>query len=404
LQAVGIQIWHPWLGVEASLLEAQVAKFNKVNEWGIAVRAMGHSSFTELYTDISESLAGAEGPQLAVTLPEHPIEWDASGYVVDLDSYIADPAYGLESGEVSDFPTVFWNQDVVAGTRLGVPAQRSARLVIYNKAWARELGFEDPPLTEAQFREQACAAHTALLRDEDPANDGQGGWIVDTHSMTLLSWMVSFGGGVLDGSGYRFLSPKNLEAVAFLKQLYDDACAWLPRASEEPAAAFAARGALFATGGLEELSEFGRALAAAENSDEWTVLTVPGPDQPGIVTYGSSFVVFTGSPEQQLASWLFIRWILSPENQKEWVEATGLFPLRSSMVEQLASYSRSHPQWAAAVQLVPRAQIQPQLASWRMVRVMLGDGFNAMFRSDTPSGRVAEILAIMDRTASDLAK
>ena len=404
LQGVGIQIWHPWLGVEASLLESQIAKFNQMNEWGITARAMGHSSFTELHSDISGSLTGSEGPQLAIALPEHAIEWDASGHVVDLDKYVADPIYGLESGEVSDFPAVFWNQDVVAGKRLGVPAQRSARLVLYNKAWARELGFEDAPVTDEDFREQACAAHTALQRDEDPANDGQGGWIVDTHSMTMLSWMIAFGGGVLDGSGYRFLSPKNLEAVAFLKQLYDDACAWLPQTSGDKAPAFAARGALFAAGGLEELSEFSRALAAAENPDEWTVLNFPGPDQPGLVAYGSSFVVFKGAPEQQLASWLFIRWMLSAENQKEWVEATGLFPLRASMVDQLAAYSRSHPQWDAAVQLVPSAQIQPQLASWRMVRVMLGDGFDAMFRSNTPSGRVAEILAIMDRTASDLVK
>jgi hypothetical protein len=104
------------LGVEAGLLESQVAEFNKVNEWGITVRAMGRSSFTELYTDVSGSLAGSEGPQLAITLPEHPIEWDASGYVVDLDSYISDPAYGLKSGEVSDFPAVFWNQDIVPDT------------------------------------------------------------------------------------------------------------------------------------------------------------------------------------------------------------------------------------------------------------------------------------------------
>jgi hypothetical protein len=96
--------------------------------------------------------------------------------------------------------------------------------------------------------------------------------------------------------------------------------------------------------------------------------------------------------------------MLSAENQQRWVEATGLFPLRASMVDQLAPYSRSHPQWATAVQFLPRGQIQPQLASWRVVRVMLGDGFDAMFRSNTPSGRVAEILAIMDRTASDLVK
>jgi len=134
------------------------------------------------------------------------------------------------------------------------------------------------------------------------------------------------------------------------------------------------------------------------------VLSFPGAEQTGLVAYGSSFVVIKSTPEQQLASWLFIRWLLSADSQKRWVEATGLFPLRTSMLDLLGAYSRSHPQWAAAVTYVSEANIQPQLASWRQVRVMLGDGFDAMFRSNTPAGRVAEILAIMDRTASDLAQ
>ena len=96
--------------------------------------------------------------------------------------------------------------------------------------------------------------------------------------------------------------------------------------------------------------------------------------------------------------------MLSAENQKKWVEATGLFPLRTSMLASLGDYEKSHPQWSAAVDLIPTAQNQPQLASWRQVRVMVGDGFDAMFRSNTPSGRVAEILAIMERAASDLSK
>ena len=94
--------------------------------------------------------------------------------------------------------------------------------------------------------------------------------------------------------------------------------------------------------------------------------------------------------------------MLAPESQKRWVEATGLFPLRTSMEDMLEEYSRSHPQWATAIGHLSEAQIQPQLASWRQVRVMMGDGFEAMFRSNTPVGQVAIILAIMDRTAGDL--
>ncbi|HEY5984151.1 MAG TPA: extracellular solute-binding protein [Anaerolineales bacterium] len=404
LQGTGIQVWHPWYGVEASLLDAQASEFNKENEWGITVRTSGSTSFTELFDAVNTALAGDQGPQLIIALPEHAIAWDAGGHVTDLSAYVGDAAYGLENSAAADFPAVFWNQDVVAGRRVGVPAQRSARFLLYNQTWAKKLGFYDSPSSESEFRTQACAAHTELTRDEDPANDGLGGWLVDTNAMTFLSWLTAFGGGALDGEGYRFLSPRNLEAAVYLKQLYDEGCAWLPQAGSDNASAFASRKALFATSGLEELSAYTRAMAQADNADTWTVLSFPGPVQTGLIAYGSSFVVLKSTPAQQLASWLFIRWMLSPENQKRWVEATGLFPLRSSEMDLLADYQKSHPQWAAAVEHIPDTQLQPQLISWRQVRVMLGDGFDAMFRSNTPAGRVAEILAIMDRTAADLSQ
>jgi ABC-type glycerol-3-phosphate transport system substrate-binding protein len=243
-----------------------------------------------------------------------------------------------------------------------------------------------------------------MLTNSDKTDDGQGGWIVNTDPMTLLSWMTAFGGGVLEGNNYRFLTPKNIAALTFVKQLYDDGCAWAVQPDTDPFAAFAARKAMFATASLEELSSYSRAMAAAGNADEWTVLSFPGDIQSGLVIYGSSYVILKSTPEQELASWLFVRWLLSPENQKKWVEVTGLFPLRTSAMDLLGDYKNSHPQWSAAVNLLPQAQIEPQLASWREIRVMLGDGFENMFNSNIPAGRVAEILAIMESTSADLTK
>jgi hypothetical protein len=73
-------------------------------------------------------------------------------------------------------------------------------------------------------------------------------------------------------------------------------------------------------------------------------------------------------------------------------------------MDLLGDYKNSHPQWSAAVDLLPQAQIEPQLASWKEIRVMLGDGFENMFSSNIPAGRVAEILAIMESTSADLTK
>ena len=404
LEGVSVEVWHPWYGVEAGLFESQAAEFNKVNPWGISVRTTRQHNYAELYDNISSSLADGTGPDLAIGLPEYAIEWETRGQVVDLTGYVGDSDYGLSPADVRDFPSVFWAQDDVAGKRLGIPAERGATLLLYNSSWAEELGYSAAPKTAAQLRQQACRAHMSFTGDSDRTNDAQGGWLIDPSSTTFLAWMGAFGGGVLEGDGYRFLTPKNLEALTFVKQLFDDGCAWSLPPGGDAAAAFAGRQALFATADLQDLPAFARAVASAGMSDEWTVLAFPGTGQSGLTVYGSSYIILKSTAERQLASWLFVRWLLSAENQAKWVEATGLFPLRSSEIPLLTSYQKSHPQWAAAIDLISEGSIQPQLASWREVRVMVGDGFDAMFRSNTPSGRVAEILAIMQRAASDLSK
>ena len=404
LRGVSIQVWMPWFGVDANLFESQVAEFNQSNQWGITVQSASQSNYTELYDNVTAALQTGNRPQLVIAFPEHALGWDGSGQVVDLTRYVNDPKYGLSNDEVRDFPSVFWTQDTIGSKRLAVPAERSARFLLYNIDWAHELGFETPPQNSADFLQQACRAHQSMLSDGDRRNDGQGGWLVDTNATTFVSWMTAFGGGVLEGDNYRFLTPKNLAALTFVKKLYDGSCAWTAQPDADLPATFAGRKALFATASLEQLPDYSRAMAAAANADEWTVLAFPGTTQSGLVVYGSSYVILKSTPEQQLASWLFVRWLLSPDNQKKWVEVKGLFPLRNSALELLGDYQKSHPQWAAAVDLLPQAQMEPQLASWRKVRVMIGDGFDAMFRSNTPLGRVAEVLAIMESTSRDLTK
>ena len=64
----------------------------------------------------------------------------------------------------------------------GGPAQRSARVIFYNQTWARELGFNAPPSTADDFREQACKANASFRSNEDPKDDALGGWLVDYFS------------------------------------------------------------------------------------------------------------------------------------------------------------------------------------------------------------------------------
>jgi multiple sugar transport system substrate-binding protein len=401
LNGLTIDVWHPWYGVPASLFDSQVAEFNSVNPWGILVRSRGFQNYTELYEQSSAAVHGPDRPEMVVGLPEYAVEWHAQEAVVDLNPYLSDPVYGLSGAEIADFPSVFWEQDQVGDVRLGMPAQRTARLLIYNQTWASELGYESPPVTATEFREQACKANLSMRADEDPQNDGRGGWLIDTHPITALSWLLAFGGGAQESGSFRFLTPENIEAARFVKGLSEDSCAWKTQ-NLEPLTRFVDRSALFATASLDDLPDLSRAFASAGSRDRWTVLPFPGVEGSVLVVYGSSYILFDSDDADQLAAWLFVRWLLSPENQADWVNSAGLFPLQASTMGLLADYAAGHPQWAQAVNLLPQGRATPQLAAWRTVRVALGDGFSFMFRVDTPVGQVPSILAQLDSIVTDL--
>ena len=401
LHGLVVDVWHPWYGAPANLFQSQVDEFNRVNPWGIQMRVASLQNYTELYAQASASVHGPNRPDVVIGLPEYAVEWHAQEAVLDLNPYVSDPRYGLSGPEIADFPSVFWEQDQLGDVRLGMPAQRTARFLLYNRTWAEELGFDDPPLTADEFQEQACKANLSMRADEDPGNDGQGGWLIDAHPITSVSWLLAFGGGAQEEEGFRFLRPENIEATRFVKGLAESGCAWKTQ-DEDPLSRFANRTALFATASLEDLPDLARDFASAGNTDKWTVLPFPGNESSALVVYGASYILFTSDDADQLAAWLFVRWLLSPENQADWVNSAGLFPLQAGTMSLLTDYAAGHPVWVDAVKLLPQGRTTPKLAAWRTVRVALGDGFNFMFRVDTPVGQVPAILSQLDAIVTDL--
>lgn len=399
LRGLEITVWTPWHEVEQSLFESLVKQFNNENQWGIVVNVQSQVNFSNLYEAVNASLPTDQRPDLAIALPEHAHEWFDNGVAIDLNDYINDETYGLNT---EDFYDVFLNQDVSGDARIGMPAQRTAQFLLWNKTWADELGFETAPTSTNEFEEQVCKAHDSKLKDEFAENDSLGGWLVNTEAMTAYSWLLAFGGGVLEENNYRFMKSENIDSLKFLRELSEKNCAW--QNASDPILSFANREALAITTSMEEFTSVARVFASVGSRDVWSVL--PFPNNAGGVTavYGSSYVILESNEDRQIATWLFVRWLLDNEQDKRFVETTHLFPLRSSTLSLLADYERTHPQWKQAVELLPQGALQPQLASWRTVKIMLGDGFAHMYRVNTPSGQVAAILAQMENTAKELSE
>jgi ABC-type glycerol-3-phosphate transport system substrate-binding protein len=255
-----------------------------------------------------------------------------------------------------------------------------------------------------EFSRQACAAAQANRQDDSSDNDTTGGLILSTEYPAMTGWIDAFGGEITsaDGSGYRFDTPEAEQAFHFLRELYDQGCAWLPE-SDPPETEFASRYGLFTPGSVTGIPHQSLVFERLGSRDEWTVLPFPSPQgEPAISVYGPSFEILKSEPERQLAAWLFIKWLTLPENQAQLAQASGSFPTRRSGQEYLDAFAGRYPQWAAAQDLIQYAHPEPTFQSWTTVRWAVSDAATQLFRYYFTIDQVPSLVKLLQETAEEL--
>lgn len=405
-----IQLWHPWIGAEAEEFESLVEAFNLSNEWKIVVVAVAQAGLDGVQAQMQPALsAGGDPPDLAVGFLHQALQWQTARPLIDWNAYLQDPTWGWTASEQADFYPVFWNSETVAGKQIGLPVLRSAQVLYYNRTWAAELEFFTPPTQPQQFADQACASGEALRHDETPDNDALGGLIASNNYAAALGWIYAFGGQVQsmdsppDTSPYRFNTPAAQEAFGFLRDLQDGQCAWLDETGS-PEAAFASRQGLFAVGSVMGIPYQAQWMRQAGRGDDWTVIPFPSPTAGGsaIAAYGPSIYLLPSTPERQLASWLFVRWLLQPQQHARLARASGSFPVRQSELAELQSYRQQYPAYDAALALIPSAHSDPPEASWETVRWALSDAATQLFRPYFSVDQIPKMLEYLDTTTAAL--
>ncbi|HEX9028825.1 MAG TPA: extracellular solute-binding protein, partial [Anaerolineales bacterium] len=249
------------------------------------------------------------------------------------------------------------------------------------------------------------ASAQANRRSADAALQGTGGWVLNSEVPTMEGWLDAFGATVLapDGETYTFSTTQTTQALSFLKDLADKSCAWSAQ-DAAPSREFAARQALFLAGSLAGLDAQAVALKTAGSKDDWTVIPFPSAaGKPVAIAYGPSFAVLQSNPEKQLAAWTFARWMTSPQNQARWIENTASLPLGAQVQPLLADYTAAHPQWAAALKLLPYLRLEPQAASWDTVRWSLSDACDRLFSPLFPANLIPQLVSMLNDTAAELA-
>jgi len=408
LQDLEIEFWHPWSGETGKAVGDLVSEFNRSNEWGVRVKAAYQGNLDDLSANMEEAIKVRQTPDVSVGYNYQALGWEMDGeIIVDLHDYVDDPIWGYNEDEIEDFYPAFWEHDMENGRRTGLPALRTAQLLFYNQTWAEELGFEAPPTTTAQFETQACAASRALMQDGTRQNDGRGGWIISTDYPGVLGWIQAFGGEVVSqsGNGYDFDNQQVANAFRFLRNLLDQGCAWIPE-NDPPETEFVQRGGLLTVGSAYNIPHQEALFADLGSKDMWTVLPFPSLNNSheAIPVYGPSFQVLESTPEKQLAAWLFIKWLTTPESQAILANASAYFPVRTSSMELIESLPATYPQWEVAEELLGEVRHEPPYASWASVRWAVSDAATQLFRYYFTIDQVPTLVELLNETAAELHK
>ena len=347
-----INFWHVWgTGQPSETMLAIVDDFNATNEWNITVNAVDQSDYASLEDSFNAAVQSGDLPDLVTGYTNAMANWYSVDSIVDLTPYINDADFGMTADEQAAFYEGAINGGKAPdGTLFAFPISQSENVLFYNSGWAKELGFDNPPANYEEFKAQACAAADANNKDDNPDNDGTGGLVLYASASNVASFVFANGGNMLnaDGNGYDFTDQTVVDVADFLKDLWDSGCAFATESYPNPE--FATRKALFTMSSTAGLPYQVAAFEAEDAiKDDWTIAPFPGKDGgQSVDLFGQYVAIANTNPERMMATWLFVKYLTSPEVQAKWIEGSAYYPTRSDTLPLLDTYSADNPIWAYA--------------------------------------------------------
>ncbi|HEX2906755.1 MAG TPA: extracellular solute-binding protein [Phototrophicaceae bacterium] len=376
-----VTYWHQYTSAtQLAIITGLVEAFNASNPYGITINAIAKGSYNDIRTAMNNAIVSGDLPNLVGGYPNDSLSFGLDGVVVDLEPYFSDAQWGFSADQLADMNEVVLSswQSEEAG-RLGLPNQLSGLIMFTNSAMMQELGYAaNSPVTVDEFAAAACAAAQSELTGADGA-EVQGFPIV-TDASQYESLVAAFGGDIWADGQWDFTAEPAIQALQLYKDLYDQGCAYIP-AERFGNTADWARGlnpfAFSSSAGigptLKTVSDAGNVVA------DWKVVGLPGgaDGKPVLQLFAPGLISLSGTPEQQLATWIFMRYFATPEIQAQWSQQLSLFPLSKAAAGMLDA-SKMVPQFVEMVNQFANDEVQVYLStqnlSYSAVRDIIATG------------------------------
>lgn len=400
-----VQFWHVYSDAPGEGLQKLIDEFNETNEYGINVVALNQGNYADVENKFNAGIQSGDLPNVVMAYTNSLGDWYRVDSIIDINPLVGDSTYGLTSDELSDlYPHLKAAGSTPDGAWVAYPLTQSANVLVYNFTWAEELGFPNPPKTSAELKEVLCAAAADnTKKGGDFAGTGGLGFFPTGTNWT--HFMYAFGGNELNAThdAYDFNKQAAVDATMYLLDLKNSGCAWLT-SSPYPNPEQGLRQALVTMSSTAGAPYYKAAFEDAGNSsDVWGWIAAPGPDgKLAVDAFQQMLGIVPSTQEEEMASWLFIKWLTSPEIQARWIKISGYYGTHYSTEKLLADYAKENPVWASGVELAALGPSEPQtFPAWSSVRRAINDSAAELWNAKSQA-EVEDILARLTKTANDL--
>ena len=398
---VPIDYWHRSTGAAAEAWEALASAFNAEYAGQVEVTPIAQGDIQELSQKVRAAAAGGGLPGALMADDYDVTQYAANEIIVPFDAFIADPENGLTPEQLADFlPGQIGRHKlpIYDDRTMAFPQGFSCFTTFWNVDALAAAGFDGPPATWAEFPDHVRAVVAA--------NPGMTGWNIGGAGDRFISCLLTSGVQWLadDGQSSNFDRPEALEIMTWWEALADEGLLTVMSGDEANGSFAAGTSAYYMdssgnTAGFRDLiTDFawdcGLPPQGAANAE------------PITETYGPINTLPATDESDQLAGWLFLKWLSTPEALAPWVMTTNYFPSVVSVADspELQAYYAENTYAAKLVKdVAPLARILSPSPALTQVRGQItADVVNEVLLGRlTPEDGVLKLKAEADEAIQD---
>ncbi len=338
---------------QVGIYKQAIADFEAIYP-NIKVNLRLYTDYGRIYNDVITNIPTKTTPDVCITYPDHIATYlTGKDTVVQLDTLLTDPRYGLGGSEVRfDAPTVdevvpkFLEEGMIENHHYALPYMRSTEACYVNKTYVEKLGFTVPKVLTWDFVWEVSKAATQ--------KDDEGNYIVNGQKV-----MIPFIYKSTDNMMIQILKQQNAgySTDAGEIQIFNDTT----RQTLQTVAEYTGYGAFstFKIGGYPaNFLNAGQCIFAIDSTAgatwmgskaplidipedelvefETVVLPIPqyNTQRPVMISQGPSMCLFNKEdPQQVLASWLFAQFMLTNPVQIAYAQTEGYVPVTTKAQE-----------------------------------------------------------------------